>query len=171
MPIKPNNTMTTNKITTSPVFRKFLRFGSIFTATILLVFIVSSFKVKDTKYEIAKSCGPATFLNNSVSTSYTSDVDYQLYYFGTPIAGASGTLCAGASITIPVASTDCAFDLTGTSPLGFSICNASCSYNTPSPIPSTYYANSISCSIPITPVPGLKGVGGMMGANSKFDFN
>ena len=112
VPIKPNNTMTTNKITTSPVFRKFLRFGSIFTATLLLVFMVSSFKVKGEKHNPTKPL-MAYYTEFYFSTGFPcapSNIDYDIWVGGTSTY--TGTWC-GATTTFSGVPSDIYFGPAG----------------------------------------------------------
>ena len=52
----------------TPALPNLMRFGSIFTATIILAMIVSSFKIKDVQAVLIKPDAPGTHLFNKVST-------------------------------------------------------------------------------------------------------
>lgn len=139
---------------------KSIQIVSAFILALLLVFVLSSFKPNN-------SLAPATLISCGMSTSSTSDVDYQLWLNGSKVGGVL-TVCAGTTLfSIPgVVSDSCTFNVTG----------SALTYGTNNTTGSTLYcttcsANSAACNIPVNPVAGLRALGGKTGSNSRFEFN
>jgi hypothetical protein len=152
--------------------KNFLRSFSILSATLLLLFIVSSFTVKKKEISKNKPCAPTIIITCDLGNAGTcigggenTDVDYQLYNLGVPV-GLPGTICAGGTVTVGGTANSISFNVAG-SALTFSMTiPATCgSYST------TAYGNSGSCGTPTTPVGGLYGAASSAGATSHFDFN
>ncbi len=140
--------MTTNKITTSPVFRHLFRVGSIFIAAILLVFIVSSFKVMVKKEIPSKLPIPYyTEINWATAGVYCapSNIIYSL-------SGGSTNNWCGAFTTIPGRPTSVSLGLPSGGFLVTLSLYPTASYLTPMCIGSCadYTVCTPSCS-PVTP--------------------
>lgn len=138
------------KLTPRPYLRKFLRVGSIFTASLLLVFATTAFKpnLKNPNIIVAVK------IQTSASFPDGSEVDYTIYNGGTVVG--SGTICAGGySAKYNSSTTHVIFG-----PAGNGSASTMFSGNTAIYIAATY-VNYISCPAPGFPKSNLEALGSL----------